>query len=71
MKFTPKRLETIVEPSMEFKEDISETIREEDSSFFKFVSMTESEGRSVKIKELNSRMLVDESVFRDITFYHR
>ena len=41
-KFTPKRLETIVEPSMEFKEDFSETLKEEDSSIFKFVSSSDS-----------------------------
>jgi len=57
---------------MEFKEDFSETIKEEDSSIFKFVSSgSESGMKSVKIKDLNSKMLVEESVFRDITFYHR
>jgi len=57
---------------MEFKEDFSETIKEEDSSIFKFVSSgSESRMKSVKINDLNSKMLVEESVFRDITFYHR
>ncbi|CDW86027.1 UNKNOWN [Stylonychia lemnae] len=71
-KFTPKRLETIVEPSMEFKEDISETISEEESSIFQFMSSdSEIKGEQIKTEQLNSRMMVDESVFRDITFYHR
>eukprot|EP00347_Sterkiella_histriomuscorum_P007530 403348566 len=102
LKCSPQRLETIVEPSMEFRE---ETMKHDcnDSSFFQFMSSSDSNSKNnnlnsntkqqksgekliVNNKSSNSNnstlgrviplpqdtMMIDEdSVFRDITYYHR